>query len=77
MACKNCKSAKSMKTLDTLLNNPPGMDTVKSKEKILGEVWDKTMAQLKLSERLIIIILCWFPLIVGYITIIRFLISIF
>ena len=77
MACKNCKSAKSMKTLNTLLNNPPGVDAVKNKEQILSQVWDKTMAKLKLSERLLILILCWFPLIIGYITIIRFLISIF
>tara|TARA_R110000824_G_scaffold57010_1_gene155463 strand:- start:2317 stop:2550 length:234 start_codon:yes stop_codon:yes gene_type:complete len=77
MACKNCKSAKSMKTLDTLLNNPPGVDAMKSKENIMEQVWDKTLAKLNIGERLIILVLCWFPLIIGYITIIKFIISIF
>jgi len=77
MACKNCKSAKSMETLNHLLSNPPVFDREKNKERLIKNVWDKTGGKLKMSERLILLILCWFPLIIGYITIVRFLISIF
>ena len=77
MACKNCKPSKSMNTLNDLLNNPPLVDKVKAREQILEQVWDKTLAKLKVSERIIILVLCWFPLIVGYVTIIKFIISIF
>jgi len=71
MACTNCKKSKEhFKKMD-----PNGLND--KKEEILNRIWDKSMGKLKLDERFIIFVFAWFPLIIGYATIVRFLISIF
>jgi hypothetical protein len=71
MGCTSCKKSKEhFKKLD-----PEGLN--EKKEEILSRVWNKSMGKLKADERFIIFVFAWFPLIVGYTTIVRFLISIF
>ena len=76
MACKNCKSSKNLNALGELTEKAT-IDIQAKKEEILKRVWDKSMGKLKVGERFIVFIFAWFPLIIGYITIIKFLISIF
>ena len=76
MACKNCKNSENLNTLGKLSENLTGGLAGKKLE-ILNRVWDKSMGKLKRSEFFIVFVFAWFPVIIGYITIIKFLISIF
>ena len=71
MACTNCKKSKD----HFKKSDPNGLKD--KKQEILSRVWDKSMGKLKRDERFVIFVFAWFPLIVGYTTIVRFLISIF
>ena len=76
MSCRNCKNTKNLNSLGEL-SDKVTVDINAKKEEILGRVWDKSMGKLKRGEFFIVFIFAWFPLIIGYITIVRFLISIF
>tara|TARA_R110000851_G_scaffold48056_1_gene116416 strand:+ start:18 stop:233 length:216 start_codon:yes stop_codon:yes gene_type:complete len=71
MACTNCKKSKD----HIKKSDPNGLN--EKKQEILGRVWDKSMGKLKGDERFIIFVFAWFPLTIGYINIVKFLISIF
>ncbi len=80
MACKNCgeKTSKYLKQLNKMGSNVNfGSDTESRKEQILSKTWDDSMGKLGKWERLTLIIFAWIPLIIGYFTIVRFIISLF
>ena len=78
MACKNCKekTSKYLKQLNKMGSNV-NFDTEARKKAIFEKTWDDSMGKLKLGERLVVIFLAWIPLIVGYFTIVKFIISLF
>ena len=78
MACKNCKekTSKYLKQLNKMGANV-NFDTEARKKQILEKTWDSSMGKLRMWERLVIILFAWIPLIIGYFTIIRFIISFF
>ena len=80
MGCKNCKSKKLAKNIyssvDTTTNSIND-SLEKRKMEILKNSWDDSMGNFNLFERIVLIIFAWVPLILGYVTIIRFIISLF
>ena len=54
-----------------------GSDIEARKEQILSKTWDDSMGKLGKWERLTLIVFAWIPLIIGYFTIVRFVISLF
>ena len=80
MACKNCKSKKLAKNIYSNLNtttNSINDSLEQRKMEILKSSWDDSMGNFNIIERIVLIIFAWIPLILGYITIIRFIISLF
>ena len=77
MACKSCtdKTSKYLKQLSKMGANT-NFD-IDSRKKEISGVWDKSMGKLRIGERLVLYIFAWVPLIVGYITLVRFAISLF
>ena len=70
MACKNCKGKKLVDDVSNLQKN------LMSKSNNLNkQVYDKTLGQITTTERITVILLGFLPMIIGYITIIRFIIS--
>jgi len=70
MACKNCKGKKLVDDVSNLQKN------LMSKSNNLNkQVYDKTLGQITTAERITVILLGFVPMIVGYITIIRFITS--
>jgi len=78
MACKNCKNktSKYLKELNKM-GADVNFDTEARKKEIFQKTWDDSMGKLKLPERLVVIFLAWIPLMVGYFTIVKFIISLF
>ena len=78
MACKNCKN-KTSKYLKELNNMGADVNfnTEARKKEIFEKTWDVSMGKLKLGERFVVIFLAWIPLMVGYFTIVKFIISLF
>ena len=80
MACKNCgeKTSKYLKQLNKMGSNTNfGNDNEARKEQILSKTWDDSMGKLGKWERWTLILFAWIPLIIGYFTIVRFIISLF
>lgn len=80
MACKNCKekTSKYLKQLKKMGSDVNfGSDIEARKEQILSKTWDDSMGKLGKWERLTLVIFAWIPLIIGYFTIVRFIISLF
>ena len=86
MACKNCKKNATKLTNQVMGRKP---STKKCKDCKKGQERDmewlesgegkrlSNLAKLTHRENMLVIIFCWFPLVVGYVTLIRFLISLF
>jgi hypothetical protein len=86
MACKNCK-----KNATILTNEIMGRKTTTKKCKDCKKGQQKDMewlespegkrlsnlAKLTYRENMVVYLFCWLPLIIGYITIVRFFISLF
>lgn len=70
MACKNCKQKKLIDDVAKLQHN-----LLSNSNSFNKEVYDKTLGQITTSERIVVGLLGFFPMIIGYITIIRFIIS--
>jgi len=80
MACKNCKekTSKYLKQLNKMGSDVNfGAHNETRKAEILSKTWDDSMGKLGKWERLTLIIFAWIPLIIGYFTIVRFIISLF
>ena len=80
MGCKNCKSKKLAKNIYSSVNtatNSINDSLEKRKMDILKSTWDDSMGNFNLVERIVLVIFAWIPLILGYVTIIRFIISLF
>ena len=80
MGCKNCKSKKAAKDLSSefIKNSEHINDSLlKRKQEILSNTWDKSMGSLLVREKIILGLFAWFPLILGYYTIVKFLIGLF
>jgi len=76
MACKNCKSSKVSQMFNNGINSVKGNPQYDESE-LRNRLWDDSMGKLNKKETYLMWFFGWFPLIVGYYTIIRFLISIF
>jgi|TARA_R110000851_G_scaffold214553_2_gene367284 hypothetical protein len=70
MACKTCKEKKLRNSVERIQKNL--MSHTDSFDK---QVYDKTLGQQTKGERIILIFGAFIPLIIGYVTIIRFVIS--
>ena len=80
MGCKNCKSKKAAKDLSSefIKNSERINDSLlKRKQEILSSTWDKSMGSLLMREKIILGLFAWLPLIIGYYTIVKFLIGLF
>jgi len=80
MGCKNCKSKKAAKDLSSeFIKNSEHINDnlLKRKQEILSSTWDKSMGSLLMREKIILGLFAWLPLIVGYYTIVKFLIGLF
>lgn len=80
MGCKNCKSKKLAKNIYSNVNNAADSITSSLQQRkmdILKNTWEDSMGTFNLTERIVLIIFAWVPLILGYVTIIRFIVSLF
>jgi hypothetical protein len=80
MGCKNCKSKKLAKNISSTVNNTADSITSSLQQRkmdILKNSWDDSMGNFNLTEKIVLIIFAWVPLILGYITIVRFIVSLF
>jgi len=80
MGCKSCKSKKMGEKISSEFTKTSSYvnDSLhQRKMEILKKSWDTSMGSFKLSEKIILIFLAWIPLIVGYFSIGRFIISLF
>ena len=76
MACKNCKGNNLNNFYGTKLENLKNA-TDKQKRNWLEKNWDDSMGKLTKMERIVLLVLAWIPLFIGYFTIIKFFISLF
>jgi|GEM_PF-3702362 hypothetical protein len=78
MACKNCKekTSKYLKQLNKM-GADVSFDGESRKQEILSKTWDDSMGKLRKWERWVILLFAWVPLVIGYFTIVRFIISLF
>ena len=76
MACKNCKdkTSKYLKQLNKM-GADVNFDSDTRKEQF--STWEKSMGKIKRWERIVVILFAWIPIMVGYFTIIQFIISLF
>jgi hypothetical protein len=80
MGCKNCKSQKAAQKLSSeFVNNTQNINESLQKRKmeILKSSWNKSMGSFYIKEQLALTLFAWVPLILGYYTIIKFLINLF
>ena len=80
MACKNCKSKKAAQDLSSeFVNSTQNItsDLQKRKMEILKSTWDKSMGGFNIKEQIALSLFAWLPLLIGYYTIIKFLINLF
>jgi len=72
MACKNCKGKELVNVGNQI------KDKLLSKsENLYKQGYDKTIGQVTFTEKIILLLLAWIPLAIGYFTIIKFIISLF
>jgi|TARA_R110002012_G_C11516842_1_gene599017 hypothetical protein len=78
MACKNCKekTSKYLKELNKMGTNI-NFDREARKKQIFEKTWDDSMGKLRGWERAVLILFAWIPLIIGYFTIVKFIIFLF
>tara|TARA_R110002020_G_scaffold325581_5_gene541180 strand:- start:32 stop:250 length:219 start_codon:yes stop_codon:yes gene_type:complete len=72
MGCKNCKG-KELSGMNKILQKK-FEDAGKN---ILEHGVDKTVGRVTFSEKIILLFLAWIPLLIGYFTIIKFIVSLF
>ena len=77
MACKNCKKNKKLQQSFTGAANHVPYDIDAQKRKLINENVDMTKSLFNTTEKILMTVLGWVPLIIGYFTIIRFFISLF
>ena len=70
MACKTCKEKKLRNSVERLQKS-----RTSHADRFDKQVYDKTLGQQTKGERIILIFGAFIPLIIGYISIIRFIIS--
>ncbi len=72
MACKNCKGKDMAGAAHQL------QDKLLSKgESLYKQGYDKTIGQITLPEKIILLFFAWIPLAIGYFYIIKFIVSLF
>jgi hypothetical protein len=71
MGCKSCKSQKILNEANRIQKNL--LNVSKTMEE---QVYDKTLGQVSPGERFVVILFGFVPMIIGYISIIKFIISI-
>lgn len=78
MACKTCKqkTSKYIKELEKM-GADTNFDGEARKKQLFEKTWDDSMGKLRKWERMVVILFAWLPMIVGYFTIVRFIISLF
>lgn len=76
MSCKSCKSKKVAETFNGVTTSVQ-KSIIEQQNKVKSNLWDDSMGKLTSIEQIILVLFAWIPLIIGYITIIRFLISMF
>ena len=77
MGCKNCKKAKKLQQSFNGAVNNVKYDIDEQKRKIINENVDGSKSLFNTSEKILMTTFGWIPIIVGYFTIIRFVISLF
>jgi hypothetical protein len=77
MACKNCKSNRYNNYLGEKVSDLQNYAREKQVKNWMDKNWDDSMGRLTKPERVIVFIFAWIPLIIGYITIVRFFINLF
>ena len=80
MACKNCKAKdvakKAVKDFtDTTTNVTDSLQA--KKMEILRKSWEGSMGKFHIKEQIVLALFAWIPLIIGYVYIIKFFISLF
>jgi len=78
MACKNCKekTSKYLKQLNKMGTDVNFGSDIDEKRPV-GSTWDASMGKLRRWEQAVLILFAWIPLVIGYFTIVRFIISLF
>ncbi len=71
MACKTCKSKKIINEANRIQKNLLNVSRTMEEQ-----VYDKTLGQVSPGERFVVILFGFVPMIIGYIFIIKFIISI-
>ena len=71
MGCKSCKSKKLMNEANRIQKNLLNVSRTMEEQ-----VYDKTLGQVSPGERFVVILFGFVPMIIGYISIIKFIISI-
>ena len=76
MACKNCKSKKLQNSFNGAKNHiQNNIDA--QKKKLINENIDMSTGLFNNKERILMTVFGWIPLIIGYITIVKFFINLF
>tara|TARA_R110000824_G_scaffold52896_1_gene146768 strand:+ start:385 stop:603 length:219 start_codon:yes stop_codon:yes gene_type:complete len=70
MACKNCKGKKLVDDVSKLQKNIMSQSNSLNKQ-----VYDKTLGRITTGEQIMVILFGFLPMFVGYIVIIKFIIS--
>ena len=73
MSCKNCNK-KNTNLVSGLLGNPRER---LSKNDMKLSLWNDSLGSSSTGEKVVLILFAWIPLIVGYYTVIKFIISLF
>jgi hypothetical protein len=76
MACKNCKSKKLQHSFNGAKNHVQN-NIEAQKRKLINDNIDMNTGLFNNKEKVLMTVFGWIPLIVGYITIVRFLIRLF
>jgi len=77
MGCKNCKKSKKLQESFTGAVNNVKYDIDAQKRKLINDNVDTTKSLFSNPEKVLMTVFGWVPIIVGYLTIIRFFISLF
>tara|TARA_B100001094_G_scaffold330343_1_gene395336 strand:- start:5319 stop:5558 length:240 start_codon:yes stop_codon:yes gene_type:complete len=70
MSCKSCKSKKIMNEAGRIQKN-----LLNASRTMEEQVYDKTLGQVSPGERFTVIVFGFIPMIIGYISVIKFIIS--
>tara|TARA_R110001592_G_scaffold268186_3_gene534375 strand:- start:842 stop:1075 length:234 start_codon:yes stop_codon:yes gene_type:complete len=77
MACKNCKPNRYNNYLGDKVSELQNYARKAQEKNWMEKNWDDSMGRMTKPEKLIVFFFAWVPLIIGYVTIVRFFISLF